>query len=52
MYENVEICHLVSLGEGKYTRPETVSYTHLLVLVIFVSVIQYIGTFIEKKNIH
>ena len=22
MYENVEICHLVSLGEGKYTRPE------------------------------
>lgn len=22
MYENVEICHMVSLGEGKYTRPE------------------------------
>ena len=22
MYENVEICHLVSLCEGKYTRPE------------------------------
>lgn len=22
MYENVEICHLVSVGEGKYTRPE------------------------------
>ena len=22
MYENVEICHLVSTGEGKYTRPE------------------------------
>lgn len=22
MYENVEICHLVSIGEGKYTRPE------------------------------
>lgn len=29
-----------------------VTYVTVLVLVIFVSVIQYIGTFIEKKNIH
>ena len=29
-----------------------VTYVTVIILVIFVSVIQYIGTFIEKKNIH